>query len=140
MSESRHLSKARNGFSLLGAASLFVMFALISPGVQVAQATESATISKTNLKDTQSPFALATQLADGKAGSCRVGDEGSGLPHADIVAGALADLAASAKDQDIVVFGGTGLNYASGDDPVAEMRRIRQEVRNERAAEAEPQR
>jgi len=140
MSEPRHLSKVRSGSSLLGAASLFVMFALISPGVQVAEATESATVSKKALKDTQSPFALATQLSDGQAGSCRVGDEGSGLPHSDVVAGALADLQANAQDQDIVVFSGTGLNNASGDDPVAEMRRIRQEVRNQQAAEAESKR
>ena len=52
------------------------------------------------------------------------------------MAAALAELRAQPGNEDAVVFSGTGLNYQSGNDPISQMRQIRQEVRQDQKGTA----
>ena len=122
----RHASSYRNA---LGFVALATMAALVSPGVRVARAEDGAAMSVTR---TPLPFTGPDGLPLEDAGSCQIGDEGRNLPGAGQVAQALDQLAKAAP-ADSVVFDGTGHNYKSDNDVLAEIRRIREEIRRDQA-------
>ncbi len=121
-------SNAVSWFSASGGLCLAVMLALWSPGVQVALAEESP--ARPLAAGPLAPGSLGGFSSE--AGSCEVGAAKGPDLAAQIseVMGALESQAA-ADGEDVVVFSGTGQNYASGDDALAEIRRIRTEVRRQ---------
>ncbi len=118
--------------TLVGVSSLAVMLLLTSPGVQVARAEQGA----------QAPavaMSLEVPAAQDPAGSeaaesapiCEPRAVDPNQPSAEDVAAALAALQEQGSS-DVVSFDGTGHNYRTGQDPLGEIQRIREEMRRER--------
>ncbi len=108
----------------VGGLCLAAMLVLWSPGVQIARAEGAA------------PPLLQGGLPLGSAGgSCEVGAE-KGPDVAAQMAQVLEALEAqaAADGEDVTVFNGTGSNYRRDDDALAELHRIRAEVKREQQA------
>ena len=123
-------SSAVSWFNASGGLCLAAMLALWSPGVQVARAEEAPARSFASRPLT--PGSLGGVASD--ANSCEVGAE-KGPELAAQLAQLMEDLEsqAAADGEEVVVFNGAGRNYRSGDDVLAEIRRIRAEVRRRQA-------
>ncbi len=116
--------------TLAGVVSLAVMLLLTSPGVQVARAEQGAQAPGLAMS-LEVPAAQDPAAADEAAPICEPRAVDPNQPSAQDVAAALAALQEQ-ENADIVSFDGTGHNYRSGDDPLGEIQRIREEMRRER--------
>ncbi|MCP3985566.1 MAG: hypothetical protein GY723_14345 [bacterium] len=118
-------------FNAAGGLCLAVMLVLWSPGVRVAEAEEAP--AQRSATRPLTPGTLGGFSSE--AGSCEVGAP-KGADLAVQVAEVMAALEAQleADGEDVVVFNGAGRNYRNDDDALAEIRRIRAEVKRAQAA------
>ena len=125
---------ARSRFSWINAGGGFCLAAMLvlwSPGVQVAGAEEA--LVRPQASQPLPPGALGGLSSE--AESCEV-DAPKGADLAAQIADVMAALEAKAEadGEDVVVFNGGGSNYRTDNDVLAEIRRIRAEVKRAQAA------
>ncbi|MBW2242255.1 MAG: hypothetical protein JRH01_09730 [Deltaproteobacteria bacterium] len=114
-----------------GGICLAAMLVLWSPGVQVAGAEEAPV--RHPVSQPLAPGALGGFSSE--AESCEAGAP-KGADLAAQVADVMAALEAKAEadGEDVVVFNGAGSNYGNDNDVLAEIRRVRAEVKRAQAA------
>ena len=123
--------------SLAGAAALAGMLAFASPGVEVARAEAHAGTGEALQEAIRTPLDASAVLPTNTDGAQSCAMPERDLPSSAQVADALLELQAraAAEGQDIVVFDGSGRNYATGRDPLAEIGQIRAELERQQPAE-----